>query len=106
VINKTSGQRILTRGRIAKGVHLENLMWYSTVSSACQSEAGQQSLGTVLVGVQENPEFIAYSRVGIWTQSKCSLGPPESTSQTASRSVQPFCRDYDRYRQTTQLHLS
>jgi len=34
---------------------------------------------------------------GIWTPSNtCFLGPPDSASQMASRSVQPFCKAHDR----------
>jgi len=34
------------------------------------------------------------------TLTHASLGPPESVRHTASRSVQPFCKDRDRDRQT------
>jgi len=39
------------------------------------------------------PLKIASSHSGIWTPIHGSLGPPEPTTQTASRSVQPFLQD-------------
>jgi len=52
-------------------------------------------MGTVLGGVRENPTSSPQKSpflLGIWTSHliRSSLGQPESTSQTAPRSVQPF----------------
>jgi len=93
----TNGQRILTRGRIVGGYFS---MWHLTASAASQSEMhGNPDVRTILIWEwcsargkirtlpPQNPPCMGNLDPRL---KHGSLGPPKSTSQTASWSVQPL----------------
>jgi len=70
--------------------HRENLMWHSTASATGQSERWSTACGKIPTSLPSKMSRIVGRPGPCLIHS--SLGPPESTSLTASRSVQRFCR--------------
>jgi len=93
-------------------------MWHSTASAPSQLECWMTAcaeiwtsgpLGTVLGGVQENPDVIPRQKVPLpvtGSEPSCNiqfLEPPASISREAPSSVQHFLHTHGRYQQTDWL---
>ena len=107
IILITSNQRIFTRGHITRGIfHWENLVWHLTASVASQMERWSTACGEILTSGAVRWEWCSEACRKIPTSlpfknspSRWVSGSPfstlahstlQSTSQTASRLVQPF----------------
>ena len=117
---KTSGQRILMRGRIAEGIfNWENLMWCLTVSATSQSECWLTAcweipksgpLRMAFSSMRENPNVILLKIAPLHEGSglQCNTWfprPTESTSQFSHFCRRAYSCDWQTDRQTTLLSL-
>jgi len=82
----TSGQRILTKSRIACRAVIEDWMMLFAAYTAAETPNGFQCAG-------QPPKSLLHVRIST-PSNDGSLGPLESASQTASRSVQLFFSQY------------